>query len=186
MKTFENKQEISNIIDKIRMSDIESYNTFFKMFYKPVCVYINEIILDFESSRDISQDIFHKLWVNRKSFPQCDNYELYLFKIAKNKAFDFLKSKNVKNKYSNFILKMNKEESQPIDNLEVQELEKMLESNFESFLESTKQIYLLKKDKQLTNKQISEIVAIPKKTIDWHVSKINASIKKIINNYLGS
>lgn len=176
----------NNLVSRIKKSDMLAYNTFFNQYYKSICVYINSYILDFETSRDLAQDIFYKLWNNREHFPEVDKYEAYLFKIAKNKALDYLKSKKVQSKYADFILKHHNESVSEADALEVEEIKQIMKSELGQLSDITQKIYELKSKKSLTSKNISETLSIPKKTIDWHVSKINGLIKKIINNYIQS
>ena len=49
---------------------------------------------DADNACDIAQEIFVKVWKNIKKFDTSKNFRVWIFKVAKNTALDWLKKKN--------------------------------------------------------------------------------------------
>lgn len=77
---------------------IKEYKVLFDTFYSPLCNFANKYLDDYDTCKDIVQEVFIKLWKAEVSFIHEDSYKPYLFKAVKNKALDVLKSKSYNSK----------------------------------------------------------------------------------------
>ena len=88
--------EISNenrIIEKIISGDEEAFAEIVKIYLNPIYNFLCRLIGDRDAAEDLAQETFVKAWKNLKRFDQKRNFKTWIFTIAKNTAFDWLKKK---------------------------------------------------------------------------------------------
>ncbi len=79
------------LITKIQEGDQKSLDQVFLHYYLKVKLFINGIIHQKEDSENISQDLFVQLWRSRTSLAHIQNFDSYLFTMAKHAAFHYLR-----------------------------------------------------------------------------------------------
>jgi RNA polymerase sigma-70 factor (ECF subfamily) len=183
MTMNENTNKLAKLLTD---NNILAFRQLYEQFYKKLCFYIYEIILDFEASKDVAQDIFSKLWQDRATLPNFTDFEHYLFKIARNSAFDYIRKNITKSKYESYISFISNEAYKQEDTLEFEELQTIFKMEVDAFSDKTKEIFYLKNEKNKTIKEISKMLSLPVKTVEWHSSKIKKTIRKIIKDYMKS
>jgi RNA polymerase sigma-70 factor (ECF subfamily) len=78
-------------MENIRADDYTSYNQLFMRYYPKLCLFVDNLIGDRDSAEDIVQELFIKLWTNRKTIELQTTLSGYLFQTAKNMAFNFVR-----------------------------------------------------------------------------------------------
>jgi RNA polymerase sigma-70 factor, ECF subfamily len=86
---FEDKQ----LVDKFFAGDDSAFSELVKKYLKPVYNFLYYFVSDRETLDDITQETFIKAWKHIKKFDQSRNFKVWIFSIAKNTAYDFLKKK---------------------------------------------------------------------------------------------
>jgi RNA polymerase sigma-70 factor (ECF subfamily) len=62
-------------------------------YLKPIYNFTYQLTRDIGASQDITQDVFVKMWKNLDSFDGGKKFSTWLYTIAKNTAYDYLKKK---------------------------------------------------------------------------------------------
>ena len=81
------------LVQKILDGNDKAVEELLGRYLKPVYNFIYRITNDRISAEDIAQDTFIKLWKNLSRFDRSKNLKTWIFTIAKNTAFDYLKKK---------------------------------------------------------------------------------------------
>lgn len=89
------KRDSKNISETILWSKIQednqvAFNQVFNSYWKPLYAYTYNILLDSESTEDVLQDVFIKIWTKRKDIEIID-LKSYLFNSARNNAISKLR-----------------------------------------------------------------------------------------------
>ncbi|MCK0147142.1 RNA polymerase sigma-70 factor [Arenibacter sp. F26102] len=93
---------------------LKQYKAFFNLLYTPLCLFSNKYIEDLDTSKDIVQDVFIKIWEDKIEFQNENNIKSYLYTSVKNKSIDYLQTKQYRLK----------------DRLSIQNLEKLESEDF--------------------------------------------------------
>ena len=56
------------IITQLKSGTISAFNTIFKQYYKPLCSFAKQYVLDLNIAEDIIQELFVRLWEKRERF----------------------------------------------------------------------------------------------------------------------
>lgn len=94
-------------MEKLASDDEKSFEYLFNFYYKPLKVYATGLLLDQVLAQDIVQEVFFKLWKNRKELQIKDSLRSYLYRMTYNQCVDFLR-KDKMDAYSIDTLDLNK------------------------------------------------------------------------------
>ena len=160
-----------------------AFNTIYERYYRPLCAYCFSLVGSYDLVKDIVQNVFVRVWENRATLDQINNFESYLYTSARNHCWDHIKRLEVKDKYKSYILAVsNADYSQDVE-YEIKELTAAVKSKIETLSPACKNVYE-QKMLGLSNKEISQKLNIAVKTVEWHVSIAKKEIKKIVDGYM--
>jgi len=75
---------------------LKEYKNLFDTSYTTLCLFSNTYINNIETSKDVVQEVFIKIWENKVTFKNEHTIKSYLYTAVKNKSLDLLKSKRYK------------------------------------------------------------------------------------------
>jgi len=73
--------------------DGKSLEILIHRYLKPIYSFVHRYVGNEQEAEDITQEVFVKVWRNFKKFDQNKSFKTWIFTIAKNTSFDFLKKK---------------------------------------------------------------------------------------------
>jgi RNA polymerase sigma-70 factor (ECF subfamily) len=168
--------------NRIKEGNVVAFNTLFRSYYRDLCAYSNSFLYDIDLARDVVQEVFINLWEKRESLPHFDNFEAYIFRSVKNKSLDQIRKIKSQNSFHAEILSNSKDFDNSGNESEIKELEGIIGDQIAS-LDEVQQKILQLKDQEIKHKEISEILSLSIRTVEWHVYEIRKKIKKSIKNY---
>ena len=86
-------EQENNLIEKTLSGDEEAFAEIVKIYLNQIYNFVFRLAGDCDAADDLTQETFVKAWRNLKKFDQKRNFKTWLFTIAKNTAFDWLKKK---------------------------------------------------------------------------------------------
>ncbi len=168
------------LIEKLKKGDSKAYSYLMDRYYRILCVYANSLTNDNTKSEDIVQNIFVKIWLNRKKINSSIKIKNYLYKSVynefidqyrKNKPLVYLEKKHIK-----AINQIVDEKDGLLENLILK-----LNSEIEKLPKKCKNIFILNKKDGLTHAEIADYMNISVKTVEGHMTRAF----KILNERLG-
>jgi len=85
-----NDQEL---ITQFLKGDEKALELLIQKYLKPIYGYVFKFVQNQQDAEDLTQETFLKMWRNLKKFKKEKNFKSWLFAIAKNTCFDFLRKK---------------------------------------------------------------------------------------------
>lgn len=80
------------LLKQISEGDEKAFNTIFSQYRDRLFAYLFAITKSKETAEEIVLDVFMKLWLGREIVTEIQNLQSFLYRIAHNKAIDFLRS----------------------------------------------------------------------------------------------
>jgi len=147
------------VIARARNGDNQAFEIIVHIYYQKVLNFFRGKLQDAHIALDLTQEVFVKVLLNVKKLKFEENFETWLFTIARNELNHFLRQK-LKDKqiYQKMLEESPKEESFSLESSEVEELLKELPEKYQTAL---KLFYL--EDKSI--KEISFITKSPENTV---------------------
>lgn len=166
-------------IKQLSIGNKKVFEDLFTLHYGTLLLYASSIVGDHEIAKDLVQDVFLKVWERRKQITIETGLKFYLLKIMKNTCLDYLKHKEVTEKYSDYTkLELQKKE---IDLLYAYFKDSQTEINesriqqilieIEKLPAQCQSIFKLSRFEGLKNKEIATKLSISTKTVDNQIFK---------------
>jgi RNA polymerase sigma-70 factor, ECF subfamily len=151
------------LISIIKQDDYSGFNRLFFKYYSSLCSYVDTIITDSSGAEDIVQNLFIKLWSDRKKILINKDINSYLFRAAKNSAMNYLRAERNRKKAINNLEIINVQQEKEESNQE--EFLQKLEECINQLPERSKEVLLMHRFEELRQKEIAERLNISIKTI---------------------
>lgn len=81
------------------------FDELFDLYYEKLTVFVYSFVNDKEVGKDIVNDLFLNLWNNREKLDPERSLKSYLFTIARNRALDYLKHRQVMESNVKYLIK---------------------------------------------------------------------------------
>jgi RNA polymerase sigma-70 factor (family 1) len=80
------------LLQQISAGDEKAFNTVFSQYRDRIYVYLVTITKSREAAEEIVLDVFMKIWLGREIVTEIRSLQSFLYRIAHNKAIDFLRT----------------------------------------------------------------------------------------------
>ncbi|GIW64386.1 MAG: RNA polymerase sigma factor [Patescibacteria group bacterium] len=172
---------MKNLTDEQLVEEIKKNKQLFSIlidrYQKKIEKYVFYLTNRKEEVDDLVQEIFIKVFVNLNSFDIKKKFASWLFRIAHNQVVNFFKK--YKNKLSLDEKIMIVDESNIEENIEKDEVKKILNSCLEKIPIGYKEIILLYYFEELSYEEISDSLKIPIGTVSIRLSRAKKFLKKL-------
>ncbi len=171
---------------------VNSFNEIYTSYYKKSFFFAKSYVHDDLAAEDIASESLIKLWEKLKT-EKIDYIEPLLLTILKNKALDYLKHEEVKRTAFESMVDWHQQElSIRISTLEscdpkeifADEGESIIRETLKLIPEQTRQIFLLSRFENKSNKEIAELMGISVKGVEYHISKALKALRITLKDYL--
>ncbi|WP_136465326.1 RNA polymerase sigma-70 factor [Flagellimonas onchidii] len=115
----------------------------FNEYYKPLVSYACNFIPSTAECQDLVQDVFVTLWEKELMFPDDTSLKVYLYTSVRNKCYNIIKHKRVKDKYVLEAMKSLQDDNLFIKQIVNEEVAKELHNAIEKLPERKKEIIKL-------------------------------------------
>ncbi|SFF12729.1 RNA polymerase sigma-70 factor [Sunxiuqinia elliptica] len=174
----------SYLIEGLNRKDKNIFDLIFKYYYSGLCTYAYYFLSDEDSSEDLVQELFLKLWLSKSAIIINTSLKAYLFTAIKNRCTDFIRHQEVKQKHEQSISK-NLWQSVLINEFYTEsELDEILEQALKKIPEKCRYIFCLSRFEGKTNNEIAISLGLSKRTVETHISNALKILRVELADYL--
>lgn len=176
-----NKKENYRLAEALLNENEEVFNEVYEYYTDKLIRFINSIVNSRHDAEEIAQDVFYTMWVQRENLNPNLNIKSYLYTVAKNRAFDFIRKRKTHNEYVNYTINTVDEVSvSPEDIYHRKETELLVEMVLEELPKRCAEIYRLSRQKGISNSEIARKFDIKRTTVEYQISKALKALREII------
>jgi RNA polymerase sigma-70 factor (ECF subfamily) len=158
------------------------FSALFDKHYKRLFNYSFKVVKQKDIAEELVQETFIKLWENIENINDNERaVASYLITVLKNKIIDNHRKNQTKEKHLD-LYSLNAKFVTDIDTK--WELEKEIDSIYESLQPKTSEIFKLSRNKGLTYTEIASLKNISVKTVESNISKALITFRKRLKDYL--
>ncbi|MEQ9438945.1 MAG: RNA polymerase sigma-70 factor [Cyclobacteriaceae bacterium] len=84
-------QNDAHIVERLKQGDEQAFRIVFDTYYPRLLNFSMKFVHADENAKEIVQDVFLKIWHNRRKLNPQLSFQAYLFKIARHENFKYLK-----------------------------------------------------------------------------------------------
>lgn len=158
------------------------FEQFFIVTFPKVKAFAWKILKSEEDAEDVAQDIFVKLWDNPDIWESKETWDSYIYTMARNQIYNFLKHKSVELNYQEKLVQEDSPsfEFDIYDKLYAKELQLLIKLTLDTMPEQRKKIFVMSRQKGMSHQEIADNLQISIRTVERHVYLALQDLKKII------
>ena len=173
-----------NFAERLRNDDKKVIDEIFAMYHMRIFRFSVAYLKNEDDAYDIVQDVFIKVWESRLSIQPDTNFDAFIFTIAKNTVLSLFRKRLTEQKYFDYLSQNATSNSHDTEEqTDYVFLRQKYQQLVETLPEKRKEIFVLSREKGLTNKEIALRQGISEKTVEDHLTKALAYMKKQLNSY---
>jgi RNA polymerase sigma-70 factor, ECF subfamily len=162
----------SELISQLSKSNKQAFKELFNYYYPRLYNFSKKFLKLEEGIDDILQEVFIRIWENRKNISSSQTFNAYIFTITKNLLLNELRSRLNDQKIKKKIFKLSVCKEYTIyQDIEYGDLKGKVEEIIKTLPSKTRTIYELSRNKGLSNKEIAQKLEISPKTVEYHISR---------------
>lgn len=176
----------SKYLKALGEGDHHAFDILFAQYYPKVRFFLMGFVKDEEIARDMAQDIFFKVWINRKTIAGVDSFKSYLFRMAKNMIYDYYEHSLITEKYKNKLFEQTQHQYTDIleEEIFVNELSLLIDMAIEKMPPQRKLIFVKSRKDGLSNEEIAQELHINKRTVENHITQALNDIRKSLASFM--
>lgn len=179
MKCSQNCMDEKYLLKRMSIGDREAFSIIFRMYYGKMLRFLSLLIEDEAAAKDLSQDIFLRLWNNRRTLT-IRSLENYLFVASRNACRDYLKAAGRASVPLDDIGASHTSSlASPEEQLDASLLNERIMKILDKMPARRKEVFMLSRLKGESNEQIAKQLGISKKTVENHISSVLGILRKI-------
>ena len=167
------------VLKKIKEGDIKAFESIFRLYYTPLCLYATSITGEQEVAEEIVQDLFYVFWKERESLPILRSIKNYLYGATRNRSLQYLEHREVRYRYQN----PESESYTPQDQLEYKELQSLVNRALGKLPERRLRIFRMHRFEGMKYAEIASSLSLSIKTVEAEMTKALQTLRKEIENY---
>lgn len=181
MKPNRTREEIL-LLSKLQQGDKKAFNALFRKYYPTLCAYAHRFV-DLEDAEEIVQDDAW-LWENREILLIESSLSQYLLKMIYHRALNRIAQKEVKYRADTLFYEKNQAMIYDVDFYQIEELTKRIHTAIAALPESYREAFIMHRFKDMSYKEIAELLNISTKTVDYRIQQALKLLRKELKEFL--
>lgn len=169
------RNEEKELVRRLRKGEYEAYRTLYKLYYLRFLKFATSLLGDSVTAKDIVQEVFIKVWLNRTKLNEEQSIFNYLFVLTKREVINVLRTRRT---------------AELLDGVEAvsdlgteadvhsHEAEMIVRDKVERMPRQRKAVFTMSRYRGMSNKEISQELGISEKTVERHISLALSDLRK--------
>ncbi len=182
MKQYQNLSD-KKLVYLIANEDKTAYQKLFEEYAPRIYSFSLKYLNNKSDAEELVQDVFLKIWEKRKTLDASLNIKAFIFKIAVNTIYDFIRRKNIEHAFEDYArLNYTTNENYTWHDVIFKEMQQKLESLMAQLPEQQQKIFKLSKLEGCSNDEIAQKMKLSKRTVENHLYRSLSFLKKHLKN----
>ncbi|HEY0670488.1 MAG TPA: RNA polymerase sigma-70 factor [Sphingobacteriaceae bacterium] len=174
------------LLKKVSENDLKAFSDLFNCYSSAVYQFIYKFVKSPELSDDLSQEVFIKIWENRKNLAEVKAFRSYVFTLAKNHTLNFLKRASREDAAKSEILRNYTYDSNPVeDALLNREYFKYLEGLLLMLTPQSREVFKLCRQQNMSYDEVAGLLGISRNAVKKHMVRSMKTFRDTLENDLG-
>jgi len=173
----------ADLVHRIKYGEKEAYQELFNKYAPKIYHFSLSYLKNDADAEELVQDVFLKVWEKRKILDSTQNIKTYIFKIAINTIYDFIRRKNIENAFNDFAKENYETNSNSTWNtIVLEDMQATLKKLVAQMPEQRRKVYKLSKEDGLSNEEIAQKLKLSKRTVENQLYRAVAFLKEHLKN----
>lgn len=167
------------LLARLRQDDRAAFDQIYQYYSLRIYSNILRMVKDADDAQELLQDLFLKVWEKRHSIDPNLSFKSYLFRIARNLVYNFIRDASIERKVQDYLAKVGTELHNAVeDTIVFKEQQQILEQAINNLPPQRRRVYQLCKIEGHSYQEVSDLLGISTSTISDHIVKATRFIKE--------
>lgn len=173
------------LIHLLKGNDEKAFAEIYKRYAKSLAEFTASKLFNLDDAQDIIQDIFIKLWEDRKQLSITSNLKAYLFAVARHRIIDKIRRNITREEYTVMLQLLAKVHHSEIEQqIAAKELEQIIVQSLDQLSPKVREIYILSREKNLSISEIATKLQLSEQTVKNQISTALAHLRKSVSHLI--
>lgn len=173
------------LLKSLKRGDVCAFKRVFELYRNRLYYFVFSYTKSEYISEEIIQEIFIKIWEERKQIDLKKSFHSYIFVLAKNRTFNYLRDASRRESVKKELWKNLSRQYEHIESdLFYSEYQDVVDDIVQSFPQTERSVYRLSVEEGKDNSEIATLLGIQKKTVRNHLWKAKHSIKSQLRPHI--
>jgi len=174
-----------DLVDLIKTGNHSAFSELYQRYKIVLYIHIKKMLGNEDETKDIIQETFTRLWVNRLNLQISTSVKSYLYTIVRNKVFNILAHRKYEVAYLNSLQEIiDAGEFSTDEQVRENELINLIERGIQNLPKKMREVFELSRKHNLSHKEISEKLSISDKTVKKQINNAIKALRSEIKNFV--
>jgi len=170
--------KLEKVLRELSEDNEPSLEQLFNYYYPRLYGFSKSFLKLEQGIDDIIQEVFIRIWQNRKRIKDPASFNSYIFTITRNLLLNELRSRLNNNNLKEEIRKLSIAQEYTIsEELDYKDFKNRVDKIISELPERQKEVFMLSRAEGLSHKEIASKLEITPKTVEYHISSAIKSVK---------
>ncbi len=172
----------ARLLQELAHGNEKAMRQLFATYRDRLFFYVTRITKSEQVAEELVMDVFIKIWTGKERMTEVQNIDAFLFRIARNKSLDFLRSAAGSRRFQELLWEQIQTTSgEGADTpLLVKEYEAKVREAINSLSPQRRKVYILRHDQQRSQAEIATQLNLSRHTVNNHL----VEAQKFVHNYV--
>lgn len=172
----------AQLLQELACGNEKAMRQLFAIYRDRLFFYITRITKSEQIAEELVMDVFMKIWTGKEMLAEVQNIDAFLFRIARNKSIDFLRSAAGNTRFQELLWEQIQAASgdRADTPLLVKEYEARVREAISLLSPQRRKVYSLRYEQQLTHAEIASQLSLSRHTVNNHL----VEAQKFVHNYV--
>lgn len=170
--------------EALKAGDHKAFEKVFMLYYEKVKYFMTVLLKSSSTAEELAQTIFANLWEHRGKIDPDKNFNAYIYTVARNSVYNYIKSKNVRDKYAESNMWDVAESPDAEDIIIAKETQLLIDVAVERMPRQRKNIYELSQNQGLNKEEVAKQLDITKNAVDKQLRLAMQDIRNILSSMI--
>lgn len=172
----------AQLLQELACGNEKAMRQLFTLYRDRLFFYISRITKSEQIAEELVMDVFMKIWTGKEMLAEVQNIDAFLFRIARNKSIDFLRSAAGNARFQELLWEQI--QAAPAYHADtpllVKEYEAKVRQAISLLSPQRRKVYTLRYEQQLTHAEIAAQLNLSRHTVNNHL----VDAQKFVHNYV--
>lgn len=175
---------LAGTIEALKQGDMAAFESLYQVFEQKLYTFVLHLTRQKEDAEEIVQEVFLKVWERRHSLDPDQNFDGYLFSIAKNMVYNKTRRRVYEFAFTQYLAATGANTGCfTEETVAYQDLVKLLEEIYATLPPVRRQVFVMSRVEGKSNSEIAELLNTSNSNIENHLNKALKSIKEKFKSY---
>lgn len=171
------------LLSQVAIGDEKAFSCLYYKYHHRLGIYLFQLTASKEFAEEIIQDVFCKVWDNRKQLPEIINFQAWLYMLSKNHAYNCLR-KTIRNRKEKQLWEIQQLNQVVLCNTSHEDHLKLLDKAISQLPSQQKKVFILSRYERRKYVEIALEMNLSKETVKSYLKIANSSIRKYVGSNL--